>query len=135
MGGIRAYTLGNGLTTTHTYDADYGTLVGIQTGAVQQIEFDFKNTDNKLQQNLQSRTSFGMQETFAYDKANRLTRSQVEQHTPILVEYADNGNITYKSNVVHERNNSGEQAAIFCKRIQTPALGAANRRQIKLHAT
>ncbi|MCK9562083.1 MAG: FG-GAP-like repeat-containing protein, partial [Bacteroidales bacterium] len=138
LGGIRAYTLGNGLTTTHTYDADYGTLVGIQTGAVQQIEFDFKNTDNKLQQNLQSRTSFGMQETFAYDKANRLTRSQVEQHTPILVEYADNGNITYKSNVgtYSYENSSGEQALPYSvKGIQTPAHGVQQIERLELSYT
>ncbi|MFW5851777.1 MAG: RHS repeat domain-containing protein, partial [Bacteroidota bacterium] len=86
-------------TTTHTYDPDYGFVTAIQTASVQDLHFDYYNESNEPQQNIQSRTHFGLQETFSYDNANRLTGSVVEQHDPIVVDYDANGNIQYKSNV------------------------------------
>ncbi len=98
LGHITQETLGNGLTTTSTYDATNGSLTGLVTtgtaGTAQNETFTFDVLGNLLSRrdNLQSLT-----ENFAYDTLNRLT--QVTGPASKTYQYNVLGNVTSKSDV------------------------------------
>ena len=107
LGHITSETLGNGLTTTTTYDAASGTLSSLLTsgsaGTAQNESFTFDVLGNLLSRsdNLQ-----GITETFNYDILNRLT--SVTGSAPKTFQYDVIGNITSKSDVgTYTYNSSG----------------------------
>ena len=87
--------LGNGLTTTNTFDAATGRLTGISTsGSVQSLTYTYDAIGNlnSRKNNLKNLT-----ETFTYDAANRLTAVTGPQNK--TYSYNEVGNILNKSDV------------------------------------
>ena len=96
------YTLGDGITTSRSYN-NLGFLSTIVASGVQDYEVQFNNaTGNLLDRRdyLKNRT-----ESFEYDLSNRLTKSQVSlvssplTYLPVELTYLDNGNIDTKTGV------------------------------------
>ena len=116
LGNVTSKSLGNGLTTTLSYDPRSTLLTGIQTnsssGTVQNLSYAWD-----MRGNLLSRTDIAraQQETFTYDNINRLTQANFNgsnSHT-LSLTYAANGNITYKSDVgsyTYGAGNAGPHA-------------------------
>ncbi|MEN0045497.1 MAG: FG-GAP-like repeat-containing protein [Bacteroidota bacterium] len=107
-------TLGNGHSTTYTYDQVWDYLQRIQTGNglnnVQDLSFSFNDIGHLTQRkdNLQSLT-----EDFIYDNLNRLTASTVAGGSSVTVQYDVLGNITFKSDVgtyTYGENGAGPHA-------------------------
>lgn len=90
-------TYGNGLTTTHVYSHQTEDLQSIQTGsggtyAIQNLNYIFDALGN-LSRRVDVNNN--LTEDFYYDTLNRLT--SVSGPANKTYQYADNGNITYKS--------------------------------------
>ncbi|MCB1034223.1 MAG: VCBS repeat-containing protein, partial [Acidobacteria bacterium] len=90
------FTLGNGLTTQRTYDSNTGLLSQVQTGAVQNLSFQFDALGNLTQRRDLAR---GLTESFTYDALNRLKSTQVTGQTAVNVAYDALGNLTSRSDV------------------------------------
>jgi len=92
-------TLGNGVVTTRTYNANTSKLATVQAGASNAIA-NFTFTFDTIG-NLTARTdaNSALTETFVYDNMNRLTQATVNSGTPKTVAYNSIGNITSKSGV------------------------------------
>lgn len=94
-GRVTQETLGNGVTSTHTYNAQNGRLTSIQAngpnGSVQNQTYTYDSIGN-----LTARTDahLASNETFTYDDLNRLTGAGA-----VTVQYDSLGNITNKSDV------------------------------------
>ena len=94
-----AFTLGNGLTTTKTYD-DYGFLETIESSDpyVQDLKFGFDLETGNL--NYRQDLTKGLTEEFAYnDNMNRLTQAKVNSVVQLNMVYQDNGNLSSKTDV------------------------------------
>ncbi|MGY3449862.1 RHS repeat domain-containing protein [Bradyrhizobium sp. USDA 4353] len=94
-------TAGNGLTTTRSFDALTGRLVGIATGggAVQNFSYTYDRRGNPLSR---SDANTNLNETFTYDALSRLTSSTVNlTPTPLskTFTYDPIGNLLTKSDV------------------------------------
>jgi RHS repeat-associated protein len=94
-----AYTLGNGLTTTKSYDATKGyslsSIVTANVGnQVQSCYYDFNAVNGNLNSREDRRTGYALKETFLYDDLYRLTNWKVAQNA---IDKFSNG-ITYKTN-------------------------------------
>jgi len=88
--------LGNGLTTTTTYDA-YGFYKSFKAGTIWDLQMDFNTGTGNL--NYRKDNLLNLTENFTYDNVNRLKSAQVNLLTPLTIDYANNGNITKKSDV------------------------------------
>lgn len=109
-GQLEQQTLGNGLVTTQTFNANTGLIQSIQTGNVQNLSFTFDSLGN-----LTSRQDLiaGRSESFAYDGLNRLIQSQVLGQAPVTVSYDSIGNILSRSDVgnyLYGQNGAGPHA-------------------------
>jgi RHS repeat-associated protein len=107
------FSLGNGLTTTKTYDDITEDLQSIVTGFentpsnVQNLSFTFSKLGN-LQQ--RSDNNLDLTEIFEYDGLNRLTKSTVSGVDTLTVAYDLLGNIIFKSDVgnyAYNENGAG----------------------------
>lgn len=112
QGHVTSFTLGNGLTTTRTYNATSGTMSGVVTAVpppsncgthcpspVQNDSYGYDVLGNLLTRN---RVINNLQETFGYDPLNRLISNSMLLNgvtTPVNQTYDNTGNITYKSDV------------------------------------
>lgn len=95
-----SYKMGNGVTTTKTYDK-YGFPQLFEAGNIQNLMFRFNSKDGNLGYKMDGIKE--LTETFAYDDLNRLVSSTVsdwkttQKLIPVVVGYANNGNISKKS--------------------------------------
>ncbi|MGJ5176511.1 RHS repeat-associated core domain-containing protein [Bradyrhizobium oligotrophicum] len=95
-------TVGNGLTTTRSFDALTGRLTGISTGSggsVQNFSYSYDRRGNPLSR---SDANTNLSETFTYDVLSRLTSSTVNlTPTPLskTFTYDPIGNLLTKSDV------------------------------------
>lgn len=101
------YSLGNGLTTTKTYN--YGIPTLLSTPGVQNLSLSYDYANNNLISRYDGIENNG--ENFTYDGLNRLTASQVNRSAlvggywmsftepPINVSYDGHGNITSKTDI------------------------------------
>jgi len=90
-------TLGNGVVTSRTYNANTSKLSTVQAGAsnaIANLSFAFDSIGNLTSR---SDANSSLSETFGYDNENRLTSSTVNSGTPKTVAYNAIGNITNKS--------------------------------------
>ena len=98
-GRVTQETLGNGVTTTHAYNAQNGRLTSIQAngpnGAVQNQGYTYDNIGNLATRNDSLLSS---SESFTYDTLNRLTGAS-KGGVSVSVQYDSLGNITHKSDV------------------------------------
>ena len=89
---LTQYQYGNNLTTNKTYN-NIGLLTNIQTGTVQNLNYNFDpGTGNLLSRSDVSRS---LSETFAYDNVDRL--NDISGPAPLGISYENNGNISAKS--------------------------------------
>lgn len=98
-GSVTSELLGNGLTTTRTYDALFRmTAIASSNagGAVHNHAYSFDAIGNVIQR--QDSTQ-GVTENFAFDVLNRLTSASGPGLTTRSFDYNAIGNITYKSDV------------------------------------
>jgi len=103
-------TLGNGLSTTRTYDNQTGRIEAIQTGSIQDLSFTWDAIGNLTDRSDDLR---GLSESFTYDDLNRLTDSQTTGQTAVAVAYDELGNITSRSGVgsyFYGENGAGPHA-------------------------
>jgi RHS repeat-associated protein len=98
-GHVTRETLGNGVTSDHTYNAQNGRLTSIQAngpnGAVQNQGYGYDSIGNLK---TRSDAHLSSNESFDYDNLNRLT-SATKGGTSVSVQYDALGNITNKSDV------------------------------------
>ena len=95
-GQLEQLTLGNGLQTTNTFDANAGFITGIQTDSTQNLTFNWSDDGNLLSR---SDLTKSLTEEFSYDNLNRLTSTHVIGLDTVNLSYDALGNITYKSDV------------------------------------
>jgi len=114
-GQITSYLLGSDYRTTKSWDS-YGLLTGIdtqttgsQTEIEQQEDYDF----DEIKGNLLERSIFETHdESFTYDDLQRLTDETISS-TTLSTTYADNGNITNRSDVgdyAYDNSTTGPHA-------------------------
>ena len=101
---------GNGLTTTWSYNQATGTLDRIETGLLwenlRELEYQYDNNSNVIRRH---DLTHDIEETFHYDRLDRLSLSSVSSNTDpteaynnhTTYEYDLSGNLTYKSDVGH----------------------------------
>ena len=112
-GKMIAYTLGNGKTTTKTYNNDFP-LSSI-TPAVQNLSYNFQsNTGNLLQR---TDALAGQTETFTYDNLNRLTSATVNNSVQFALTYDGSntnsmGNIDTKTDAGYYKYRSDKKHAV-----------------------
>jgi RHS repeat-associated protein len=92
------FSLGNGITTNHEYDANTGWITAISTSNFQDMEFDWYDIAN-LKYRADNSKSIFLKEEFLYDNLNRLDNIIMNGILTLDMEYDDIGNITYKSDV------------------------------------
>lgn len=86
-GQIEQYTLGNGLITAQTFD--HGFVTGIQTGSVQNLQYNWDKTTGNL--TWRKDATRNLTENFSYDNLSRLTG--ITGNTTASYTFAANGNI------------------------------------------
>jgi RHS repeat-associated protein len=110
----KTYTLGNGLTTTKTYD-DYGFLNKIEAtnSNIQNMEYDFdlENGNLKSRHDLRG-VGLSRFEEFNYDNLNRLTEAKVNGTTQINTLFQSNGNISSKTDAGNYTYNGAKKNAV-----------------------
>ena len=109
-GQMTSQTLGNGLTTTKTFDALTGFQTSVQTGTVQHLTFNFDGIGNLNQRRDEL---INKEENFTYDALNRLLEADVVGGDTITMTYDDLGNITSMSDVgsyIYGENGAGPHA-------------------------
>ncbi|WP_288454728.1 polymorphic toxin-type HINT domain-containing protein [uncultured Acinetobacter sp.] len=97
-GNVTQATLGNGLTTTRTYQPDTGLIESINTGnaSIQQNSYAFDALGNLINRN-QNLAGISNNEAFTYDNINRLKTVVNQQGQTTSVNYDAIGNITKKT--------------------------------------
>lgn len=90
---ISKYTLGNGLTSTNTYNQ--GFLVKKETPSIQNYELNYNYSSGTISERRDNLT--GLSENFSYDIFSRLTSASVNGLPMQVVSFAPNGNITKKT--------------------------------------
>ena len=97
-GNVTQATLGNGLTTTRTYQPDTGLIESINTGnaSIQQNSYAFDALGNLINRN-QNLAGISNNEAFTYDNINRLKTVVNQQGQTTSVNYDAIGNITQKT--------------------------------------
>jgi RHS repeat-associated protein len=89
--------LSNNLQVSFTYDAQ-GRVSGITTGQKKQTySFDAASGNLMSRDYRIVNAQTGLTEVFDYDRMNRLIKSKVIGGDSVLINFADNGNITHKS--------------------------------------
>ena len=94
LGQVTEYSLGNGVTTTKTIN-EHGHLTEILAAGVQHLTMEFDPLTGNL--NWRKNNLSNVQEDFAYDNLDRLFGAEVDGQTPLVVDYANNGNILEKT--------------------------------------
>ena len=102
-GQITQATLGNGLTTTRTYDAVTHLLTAVQSGvgggtAVQNQSYLYDADGNLTER---QNNNLGLTENFYYDGDNRLSYSTLNGTRNLSLTYDAMGNITSRSDVAN----------------------------------
>lgn len=96
----KTYVLGNGQTTTKTYN-DYGFLESTSTSNpdIQNLVLNFNPANGNLmsRERLTTGTRIGVLEEFTYDNLNRLTETKVNGTVQLSTQYQTNGNIGFKT--------------------------------------
>ncbi len=96
----KTYVLGNGQTTTKTYN-DYGFIESTSTSNpdIQNLVLNFNPANGNLmsRERLTTGTRIGVLEEFTYDNLNRLTETKVNGTVQLSTEYQTNGNIGFKT--------------------------------------
>ncbi|WP_151960999.1 RHS repeat-associated core domain-containing protein [Acinetobacter bereziniae] len=97
-GNVTQETLGNGLTTSRTYQPDTGFIESINTGnaSIQQNSYAFDALGNLINRN-QNLAGISNNEAFTYDNINRLKTVVNQQGQTTSVNYDAIGNITQKT--------------------------------------
>lgn len=90
-GQIEQFELGNGLSTSQTFD--HGFMTGIQTGSLQNLQYNWDMATGNL--NWRKDANRNLTENFSYDNLNRLTG--ITGSTTSSYTFADNGNIASSS--------------------------------------
>ncbi len=93
LGQYTSYLLGNGKTSNNSYY--FGKPTQYQTTGIQNLTLNWNYTNGNLNSRydaIKNRT-----ETFTYDNLNRLLSATVTGQTPINMTYANNGNISTKT--------------------------------------
>jgi RHS repeat-associated protein len=97
---ITKFSLGNRLSTTHSYDS-YGYLTAINTDqAVQSLSYNFERATGNLLS--RSDNNYNLTEEFSYDENllnSRLIQCKINGNISSLTSYQNNGNIDTKSDV------------------------------------
>lgn len=115
-GRITDHTLGNGLTSTKSFNQQTGRLEGIKTGLgvagveVQDLGFAFDTLGNLTQRQDGNKN---LVEDFVYDELNRLTSATLAGQASQVFTYDSIGNIESKSGVgtyVYGENGAGPHA-------------------------
>jgi RHS repeat-associated protein len=94
FGQYTQYNSGNNLTTTKTFDC-LGMLRTIGTGNIQNLSYSFNEETGNMISRRDNRRN--LTELFSYDNLGRLT--EVSGPSPIIMNYANNGNILNKTTV------------------------------------
>lgn len=94
-GQATTYTTGNGKTST--LNTAYGIPIRYTTPGVQDLELTYDWPSRDLLQRTDHTQSSALTETFTYDNLDRLLSSQVGSYTPMTYTYANNGNLTSKT--------------------------------------
>jgi RHS repeat-associated protein len=96
-GEVAGELLGNGLTTTRSYDALFR-MTGVQSGTIHNLAYTFDAVGN-VTQRVDSGQPTPITENFTYDTLNRLLSSTGSGLTTRCFNYSAIGNMTYKSDV------------------------------------
>ncbi|HEY9160513.1 MAG TPA: FG-GAP-like repeat-containing protein [Desulfomonilia bacterium] len=100
LGQVTNVSLGNALTTEYIYDNSTGRLAEINTsGNVQKLSFTYDEIGNMKTRADASNPSKTLNETFEYDRLNRLRSSKISGVTDMTYDYYDNGNIMTKTDM------------------------------------
>ena len=103
-GNVTSEVLGNGVSTTNTFNAATGRLEKILSGGsagnIQDLRYSWDTVGN-LEYRHEYSGSKSLEESFDYDNLNRLISQHVVGETAVTVEYDDQhlGNIKFKSDV------------------------------------
>ncbi|MFN8267847.1 MAG: RHS repeat-associated core domain-containing protein [Chitinophagales bacterium] len=89
-----SYVLGNGKTTTLTFDA-YGKPINYLTPNIQNLSYTYNDQTGNITRRTDAIKS--RYEDFGFDGLDRLISMQVNGQTLKQINYADNGNITQKT--------------------------------------
>jgi len=104
-GQVTSEQLGNGVTTTRSYDSTTGRIDSIQAtsvlgaaGDIQQLSYQWDTLGN-LTSRVEQSGSKNLSESFTYDGLNRLKTQSVVGQGTVTLSYDSLGNITSKSDV------------------------------------
>ncbi len=93
---VQKYKHGNNLVTTNTYDYKTGMIGQIQTGTLQDWQYNFNPATGNLNWRRDNKRT--LQENFAYDNLNRL-RSITFGSNTVNIGIDNNGNVTAKDDL------------------------------------
>ncbi|MCB0736885.1 MAG: VCBS repeat-containing protein, partial [Bacteroidetes bacterium] len=97
---LETFKLGNGITTTNTYNYNTGYLTDVksenQLKKVQLLSFEFDKLGNLVNRKDELQN---LSESFTYDNLNRVISSSLNGNENLTLKYDQLGNIIYKSNV------------------------------------
>lgn len=93
---VEKYKHGNNLVTTNTYDYKTGMIGQIQTGSIQDWQYNFNEATGNL--NWRKDAKHNLQENFGYDNLNRL-RSITFGSNTVNIGIDNNGNVTAKDDL------------------------------------
>lgn len=129
LGQCTEYTLGNGKTSTTTYEN--GLPTHFYTDGIQDLQLGIDFTNG----NITSRHDAikNLTENFTYDDNERLLSAQVGNLTALTMAYANNGNITSKTDVGYYSYNSSKINAV--KMVSNPNTVVPNQAQNVLYSS
>lgn len=110
LGQTKAYTLGNGLSSTRTYNYGFPTNYTSTGSGVQNLTMDWFYVTG----NMKSRKDnlFNLMDEFEYDNLNRLKRSYMVSQSDVVLTYNNNGNINYKTDAGNYTYNPSKINAV-----------------------
>lgn len=110
LGQTKAYTLGNGKSSTRTYNYGFPTNYYTNGSGIQNLTMDWFYVTG----NMKSRKDnlFNLTDEFEYDDLNRLKRSYMVTQSDIVLTYNNNGNINYKTDAGNYTYNGSKINAV-----------------------
>jgi RHS repeat-associated protein len=99
-GQVKTYSLGNGKASANTYY--YGIPTNYTTSGIQNLDLTWEYTSGNLLKRKDNQKIYNgqtLEETFTYDRLNRLTSTTVIGQTAVSMNYSNAGNIDAKTDV------------------------------------